>query len=216
MADDSTSLFRETLDRYEIRLPSEVIDQLDDYRRLLWEWNERLNLTRHTDYEKFVTRDIVDSLQLMELLEPDEEILDMGTGGGVPGIVLAIVRPDLQVSLVESVAKRATAVDKIVKVLGLPIPMHHERAEKHLDDFRYDTIVARAVAPLHKLLTWLGPQRIMFGRLLAIKGTKWLEERNEARHMGLMHQFDLRRVATYQTPGKESENVILQISAKRE
>ena len=57
----------------------------------------KINLTRHTDYGKFVGRDVLDSMQLAEHLREGDEILDVGTGGGVPGIVLAIVRPDLQV-----------------------------------------------------------------------------------------------------------------------
>jgi 16S rRNA G527 N7-methylase RsmG len=69
--------------------------QLDNYRRQLWAWNERLNLTRHTTLEKFVSRDVVDSHQLSNLLQRGERVLDVGTGGGVPGVVLAILRPDL-------------------------------------------------------------------------------------------------------------------------
>jgi len=56
---------------------------LERYATRLWDWNTRLNLTRHTTYEKFVSRDLIDSLQLSQLLEPDERVLDVGTGGGV-------------------------------------------------------------------------------------------------------------------------------------
>src|ERR671919_480947 len=82
------------LARHDITLPAEQAALLDRYCRLLWEWNEKLNLTRHTDYEKFVSRDLADSLELAKHLKPGEEVLDVGSGGGVPGIVLAIVRPD--------------------------------------------------------------------------------------------------------------------------
>ena len=92
---------------HRIELPDEQAALLEQYCRLLWDWNTKINLTRHTDYQTFVARDLVDSLALAEFLEPGERVLDVGTGGGVPGIVLAIVRPDLAVSLSESVGKKA-------------------------------------------------------------------------------------------------------------
>src|SRR5438034_11828161 len=92
------------LARHGIELPDDQVAALDRYCKRLWDWNERLNLTRHTTYEKFVARDVVDSLQLANLLEPKERVLDVGTGGGVAGAVIAILRPDLKVSLCDSVA----------------------------------------------------------------------------------------------------------------
>ncbi len=214
MTDPSHNTLAETLTHYSIEMPDDMVAQLDDYCRLLWQWNEKLNLTRHTDYQRFVTRDVVDSLQLAALLEPDEEVLDLGTGGGVPGVVIAVVRPDLQVSLCESVAKRAKAIDQIVGQLKLPVPVHHARVDKLLEDFRYDTIVARAVAPLGKMLHWLSPHWISFRRLLVVKGSRWVEERKDARRSGLLQNLELRRAAVYETPDTDAENVILQIWPK--
>ena len=105
----------------ETPLASETIARLEDYCRLMWEWNERLNLTRHTDFDKFVARDLVDSMELSRLIEPGERVLDIGSGGGVPGIVLAILRPDITVTLSESVAKKARALEDMVQKLGLPV-----------------------------------------------------------------------------------------------
>src|SRR5438067_13937674 len=79
------------LAKHNIALPAEQVAQLDRYCRLLWDWNTKINLTRHTDYEKFVSRDLVDTLQLVPHLRESEDVLDVGTGGGVPGIVLAIL-----------------------------------------------------------------------------------------------------------------------------
>ncbi len=57
---------------------------LRDYCELLWQWNQRMNLTRHTDYDRFVSRDLVDTLELADLIDTGVEVLDFGTGGGVP------------------------------------------------------------------------------------------------------------------------------------
>ena len=197
-------------------LPPGQIVQLESYCQLLWDWNRRLNLTRHTDYPTFVARDVTDSQALAELLEPNEEVLDVGTGGGVPGIVLAILRSDVRVSLCESVTKKSQAVGTIVEHLGLDVPVYNRRAEHLLDDYRFQTLVARAVGPLDRMLTWFAPHWSSIGRLLIVKGPRWVAERQEARHRGLFHQLQLRRVATYTTPGTDVENVILQVSPRRD
>ncbi|HUY36887.1 MAG TPA: 16S rRNA (guanine(527)-N(7))-methyltransferase RsmG [Pirellulales bacterium] len=199
------------LARHAIELPPPRTETLDAYRKLLWDWNSKLNLTRHTDYEKFVARDVVDSLVVERRLAPDERVLDVGTGGGVPGIVLAIVRPDLTVTLSESVAKKARVVQQIVQELGLPIAAHHCRAEDLLGHQPFDTLVARAVAPLAKLLTWFQPHWGAFERLLVIKGPGWVEERHEARQRNLFKGLRLRKLDTWPLPGTKSESVLLEI-----
>ena len=110
---------------------------------MLWDWNARLNLTRHTDYEKFVARDVVDTLEFSKVLQPGDRALDVGTGGGVPGIVLAIVRPDLRVTLSESIGKKARAVADVVRELGLNVAVHHGRAEELLTRETFQALLVR-------------------------------------------------------------------------
>jgi 16S rRNA (guanine527-N7)-methyltransferase len=202
------------LAQHQIELPEAQIALLERYCELLWDWNAKINLTRHTDYEKFVTRDLVDSLAFARFLEPKEKVLDVGTGGGVPGLVLAIVRDDLKMSLSESVGKKAKAVADIAERLGLATPVFHARAEDVLGRQRFNTLVIRAVARLKKLLEWFRPHWDSFDRLLVLKGPAWVEERGEARHFGLMHDLALRKLDSYPLPGTESESVLLQISRK--
>lgn len=208
-----TPMLSETIARYELSVPDAALEPLDQYCRLVWDWNEKLNLTRHTDYEKFVTRDLVDSLQLSQLLSEQEKILDVGSGGGVPGMVLAILRPELKISLCESIGKKAEVLKSIARSLKLSVPVIHARAEDVLKDRRFDTLTARAVGPLWKMLKWFAPHWTVIGRLLTIKGPRWVEERGEARHRGFLKDIGLRRVAEYTTPGSGALNVILQLSA---
>lgn len=198
-------------ERQGIELSKKQLEKLEHYCRLLWEWNEKINLTRHTTYEKFVGRDLRDTRELAQLIEPGERVLDVGTGGGVPGIPLAILRPDVKVSLSESVGKKTRVVEDIVKRMGLHVPVHGERAEEILKKREFETLVIRAVAPLAKLLTWFKPHWGHIGRLLIIKGPAWVAERGEARHLGLLRNLELRRVANYPIPGADGESVILQI-----
>ena len=188
---------------------------VEKYCQLLWEWNERLNLTRHLDYETFVARDVVDSMQLAAFLEPNESVLDFGSGGGVPGVLLAILRPDLDLTLCDSIEKKTKALGDIIDELGLPTSVITSRVQDLLPDERYDTLVARAVGPMTKVLGWVEPYWACFNRLILIKGPRWIEERGEARHRGRLKHLDLRNLKSYPMPGTESESVILSFQYRR-
>jgi 16S rRNA (guanine527-N7)-methyltransferase len=204
--------------RHKIELPEPQIALLARYCALLWEWNGKINLTRHTDYEKFVGRDVIDSLAFAEFLEQGEKVLDVGSGGGVPGLILAVVRPDLSITLSDSVGKKAKVLDDIIERLGLvarlglKTPVFHGPAQEALKNNRFDTLTVRAVAPLKKLLEWFKPHWNAFDRLLVLKGPAWVEERGEARHFGLLKNFALRKLKSYPLPGTESEIVLLSIA----
>src|SRR5262245_16271430 len=178
------------LARHSIELPADHAETLDRYCRVLWDWNEKLNLTRHTDYEKFVTRDVVDSLALSRHLENGEDVLDVGTGGGVPGIILAITRPEITVSLCESIAKKAKVVEEIVRQVGLKCRVFHARAEELLEQGEtFDTLVLRGVARMDKLLRWFNPHWGSMRRMLLIKGPAWTEERQACRERQLIQHL---------------------------
>ena len=204
------------LARHGLALPEDQIAALDRYCRRLWDWNERLNLTRHTDYEKFVRRDVIDALHLEPFLESGERVLDVGTGGGLPGVLLAIIRPDLKVTLCDSVAKKARAVRAIVNESDLGISVRHSPAQDLLKTEEFDTLVVRAVAPMAKLLTWFNPHWDSFHRLLLIKGPSWIEERAAARERRLFKGLRLGKLDSYPLPGIDSESVILEIRPRDE
>lgn len=192
-----------------------MFQQIADYCLQLWSWNQNINLTRHTTPELFVKRDLLDAWHLSKILEPNEEILDIGTGGGVPGVLVGILRTDVQVNLCDSVAKKANVVGRIVDHLSLKIPVHSLSVQKVLEDFRFDSLTARAVGPLVRLCNWLQDDWHKFGRLLAIKGPKWIDERGEARHRGALKNIELRRIAEYPMPDTNSNSTILQLRRPR-
>lgn len=202
------------LARHNIAWPADRLALLDQYCRVLWDWNEKINLTRHIDYERFVARDVVDTVQLSQLILPNEEVIDIGSGGGVPGIPLAILRPDLTITLTESVGKKARVLADMVKQLKLRIRVEPVRAEKIMVDERFDVTTARGVGSLAKMLTWFKDHWLSVGRLLAIKGPKWTGERGEARHYNLLNDLELRVAASYPMAGTSSESVVLKIWPK--
>ena len=203
-------------DRLGLVVPPQSVPRLAEYAASLWAWNERLNLTRHTDAEKFVSRDVGDAAAIAAHLAAAERVLDVGTGGGTPGVLLAILRPDLRVELSESVAKKARAVAEILREIGLDLPVHAAAgqglvAARARGPDRFDTLVVRAVAPLVKLLGWFEPLADAYGRMLVVKGPRWEEEKAEARHRGLAKRVLVRRIAAWPIRGSDNESVLLEI-----
>lgn len=182
----------------------------------MWTWNEKVNLTRHLEWDDFVGKDLKDVTQLSQLLEPGERILDVGSGGGVPGLPLSLLRPDLKVELAESVGKKAAILEDLKKACGAAVVVHAERGEAVIDRKPFDVVTCRGVGSLAKLLRWLDGRWDSVGRVLAFKGPKWADERGEARHYGLLKGLQLRKAATYETVGRGGECVILKIQPEEQ
>ena len=194
---DSGSSLESALERHAIELPDDTREKLRDWCQLVWSANKNVNLTRHTDWDSFVARDLVDVMQLSRLLPEGQEVLDIGAGGGVPGMVLAIIRPDLQVSLCESVGKKADLLSSFADQLDLSTPVFHDRAERVLEDLGFDCCTARAVGPLWKLFSWLDGHWASARKLYAFKGPRWRDELAEAKQRGLTRRIWVKAVARY-------------------
>lgn len=206
---------KQTMELHDLELPEDQRTKVKHYCQVLWELNKTLNLTRHTTYDKFVTRDLYDTMQLAKLIPEDKEVLDVGSGGGVPGVLLAIIRPDLKVTLAESVGKKAVALGQITEGIEVEVDVYHCRAEDLLADFRFDYTTARAVGPLVKLGTWFEEVWPSVGKLLALKGPNWPEEKKVADESKLLDVVNLTVAAEYVTPGAEWKSYILEISSKK-
>ena len=177
-----------------IAFESGELDQLGQYLALLVEVNETTNLTRIVDPDDAWPRHILDALQLLALLgelPPEAKVLDVGSGGGLPAIPLAIVRPDLQFTLLEATGKKVEFLSSTAQALGMGnVNVVQDRAE-NAAAFRgvhrgvYHAVTARAVAPLSTLLELTIPFLVEGGLLLAIKGQKAEEEIEDAKkHCG--------------------------------
>jgi 16S rRNA (guanine527-N7)-methyltransferase len=117
-----------------------------------------------------------------ELLPHGTQVCDVGSGAGLPGIVLAVARPDLEVTLLEPLARRSTFLGEVVEELGLTgVTVVRGRAEESVGRLRFPVVTARAVAPLDRLGRWCLPLLEPGGRLLALKGASAGEELDEHR-----------------------------------
>lgn len=130
--------------------------------------------------ERLWDRHLVNCAVVEVLCEDDAQVVDIGSGAGLPGVVLAIARPDLRVHLVEPLLRRTTWLEQAVVELGLDnVTVHRGRAQEV--DLRAPVVTARAVASLDKLVTWAFPLLAEGGRLLALKGQAAATELEQAR-----------------------------------
>jgi len=140
----------------------ETWERIDRFVDLLLSWQTHTNLIAKSTIEHLWTRHVVDSLQLLALAPDAKTWVDLGSGGGFPGIVLACAlkeRSDAKVHLVESIAKKARFLDEVIRRLALPAIVHHRRIEDSGDSFgeKPDVITARAVASLKVLCSYAYP-----------------------------------------------------------
>ncbi len=143
------------------------------------------NLVSKRAREELESRHVPEAVALAHLLpSTPHRLLDVGSGGGFPGMVIAIARPDLQVELLEATAKKAVFLEETAQVLGLEVDVHHGRAEELARGplrGRFATVTARAVAPMTDLIPITLPFLTDDGVLFAVKGERWAEELEQAR-----------------------------------
>ena len=186
------------------------------YERELMDWNQKFNLTAIRDAEAIRTKHFLDSFScvLAWKANPPARLVDVGTGAGFPGIPLKILYPNLHVTLVESVGKKAMFCQHVVRVLGLEgIEVIQARAEdigqnpKHRES--YDWAVARAVAKLDVLSEYLLPLAKVGGMMLAQKGESGPAEAQSAEHAMKLLGGKLKQVVQGNLPGVADDRYLI-------
>lgn len=180
------------------------------------EQNEHINLTAIRDRDDFYVKHILDSLSSAKMPEFNGagHIIDVGTGGGFPGIPLAIIAPDKDFVLLDSTAKKLKVIDSLAKNLDIEnITTIHARAEEinatppHYES--YDLCVTRAVSDLSKLAKWCLPFVKAGGSLIAYKGGKAYEEIEGAESELYKNKGEISRVEHIELPDAESHNLVV-------
>lgn len=157
------------------------LNRFFDYMNLLLEWNQKINLTAIVQPEDIVLKHFIDSLTISKFIDKDASIADVGTGAGFPGIALKIYRPDLKVTLVDSLNKRINFLNEVISNLDLKdIYTVHSRVEDFGRDKVYrnhfDYATARAVANLSVLSEYLIPIVSVGGKCICMKGSNINDE----------------------------------------
>ena len=164
-----------------ISVSCETIARLAAYIETLDAWRMKSNLIGPREWPSVWSRHVADSLQLLSIIERPRALVDLGSGAGFPGLVLAAaLAPDTEVSLVEATAKKCVFLRAAAEAANLDVTIHAERAER-LAGWEVDFVTARAVAPLSKLLDFSAPWMKKGARGLFHKGEGWREELTAAR-----------------------------------
>lgn len=171
---------------YKITLTENQYEQFQKYFELLVEWNEKMNLTAITDESGVALKHFADSLSLLNFVDipQNSSLADVGTGAGFPGVVLKIARPDIRLTLIDSLNKRLVFLGEVCAQLGIEAELIHSRAEDGARDEKlresFDFAVSRAVARMNVLSEYCLPYVKVGGAFCAMKGAQANEEFKES------------------------------------
>ncbi|MDL2232541.1 16S rRNA (guanine(527)-N(7))-methyltransferase RsmG [Ruminococcaceae bacterium OttesenSCG-928-L11] len=171
---------------YGLELTAEMLEQFELYYAMLVEWNGRMNLTTITERHDVIIKHFLDSIAVLAHypLPYQARLIDVGPGAGFPSIPIKIVRPDLEISLLDSLQKRTVFLQAVSDALGQKNQVVHGRAEEfgHNPEWRgqYDFAIARAVSRLNVLLEYCIPFVKCGGVFLAMKGPEGDRECEDA------------------------------------
>ena len=183
---ENRELLQASLGKMGICLSEEQIQQFMDYKNLLLEWNKKMNLTAITEESQVMIKHFADSASILSAVEIGEgaTVIDVGTGAGFPGVPVKIVRPDLKVTLLDSLNKRIGFLNEVCTQLGLEnVDIIHARAEDggqnpHLRE-NFDYCLSRAVANLAVLSEYCLPFIKIGGWFVSLKGPEVAQEIND-------------------------------------
>jgi len=204
-----------------LELSPDKIDKIEHYIRILIQWNKKINLTSIRDFDSIVTKHILDSLVIFKLQDNSTEqwlsnnikVLDLGSGAGIPGIILSICNPSMTLSSVDKVQKKIIFQDHVKSELGLTnlFPVN-ERLENLSSDAEYiksfDLVISRAFDQLESLLNFGTLFLKNSGNLVLWKGERWQKEYHET-SLDLKESFGQPEQMLYQFENKKFGGTLL-------
>jgi 16S rRNA (guanine527-N7)-methyltransferase len=161
----------------QLDLNQQQHEQLLDYLALLFKWNAVYNLTSVRDPMQMMTHHLLDSLAAVSAFAGARNVLDVGAGGGLPGVVLAIARPDMKVSMIDTVHKKTAFLTQVKAELELAnVTVYTKKVQELEVAAKFDVITSRAFADLSDFVNWSGHLLAEGGQFIALKGTAPPEE----------------------------------------
>jgi 16S rRNA (guanine527-N7)-methyltransferase len=186
--------------------------QLLDYLALLFKWNSVYNLTSVRDPLQMVTHHLLDSLAAVPAFAQAANVLDVGAGGGLPGIVLAIARPGMQVSLIDTVHKKTAFLKQVKAELELAnVTVYTDKVQQLRVEQPFDVITSRAFADLSDFVNWSGHLLAAGGKFIALKGVAPPDEQER-----LPAEWKVSQLQALQVPGLNAERHLVFIEKSSE
>jgi 16S rRNA (guanine527-N7)-methyltransferase len=189
------------IEALSLDLDQQQHEQLLDYLALLLKWNSVYNLTSVRDPMQMVTHHLLDSLAAVPAFAGADNVLDVGAGGGLPGIVLAIARPQMLVSLIDTVHKKTAFLKQVKAELELAnVTVHTAKVQDLKVEQQFDVITSRAFADLSDFVSWSGQLLAEGGKFIALKGTAPQDEQER-----LPAEWKVSQLRPLQVPGLQAE-----------
>ena len=209
--DEFSALLNEGAAKLTISLSARQIDKLLDYLALLVKWNSVYNLTSVRDPQQMVIQHLLDAMSALFAFKGAKRVLDVGTGGGLPGIVIAIwameAEPEMQVHLIDTVKKKTAFLTQVKAELGLEqVTVHSGHVEKLVSENTFDIITSRAFAELIDFVKLSGHLLEQDGSMIALKG-KMPEE--EIKRLPLAWRVE--KVESLSVPGMQADRHLVWI-----
>lgn len=195
----------------EFNLTNKQIESLQKFSELLLDWNEKFNLTAITKIDEIYEKHFYDSLKILTFKDlKNKTLLDVGTGAGFPGIVLAIAEPKLSVTLLESNGKKITFLNEVKNALKLDnVSIVQKRAEEAGFREQFDIVTARAVKDLRTLLELCFYMVKIDGEFIAYKGSNVKEEIDDAKGAIKALQAELVSLFDYNLPSGDLRSLVV-------
>lgn len=205
--------FKIEVKKLGIEVTDEEISKLEKYADLLKEWNEKINLTAITEKKQVFLKHFYDSLTLVKIINLDkvDNLCDLGTGAGFPGIVLKIFFPQLKLTLVDALNKRINFLDVVVKELSLEnVTLVHARAEEYGRNHRecFDVVTARALSSFPILLEYSASLLKVHGHLIAMRG---LDDSSDGIDALKVLNLKINNVLEFKLPFEESNRTLVDV-----
>ncbi|MYN46261.1 16S rRNA (guanine(527)-N(7))-methyltransferase RsmG [Pseudoduganella sp. FT93W] len=196
----------------ELNLDEAQVAKLLDYLALLNKWNSVYNLTSVRDPMQMVTLHVLDSLAAVPAFAGAQNVLDVGAGGGLPGMVLAISRPDMKVAMIDTVHKKTAFLNQVKAELELSnVTVYTKQVQQLEVKTKFDVITSRAFADLSDFVNWSGHLLQEGGQFIALKGTAPEDERER-----LPAPWKVQKLQPLAVPGLDAERHLVFIQAEAE
>jgi 16S rRNA (guanine527-N7)-methyltransferase len=213
--DEIQKLLIDSAEKYGIEVNAEQAESFQQYMALLLNWNEKVNLTAITQPEEVANKHFLDSILLLQYLDITDgaKLIDIGTGAGFPGVALKLMRPNMELTLLDGLNKRLVFLKDLSEKLRFSAEFVHARSEEAAKQKEYreqfDFATARAVAPLNILCEYCLPFLKLGGVFAAMKGPLPQEEVDTAKNAIHVLGCVLSDVKEFELPNGDKRSVIL-------
>ena len=220
MKREDRQLLKEGAHQFGVKLSEKQLDLFALFLEGLWSWNRRMNLTGISEKRGMIIKLLLDPLVALPYLPSSGTVLDIGSGAGIPGLPLKIGRPEFEVHLLESKAKKVSFLRDMIRKLDLKgIEAYKGRAEKRADlptlFHFYDIVTARALAPLEKTISICSAYLESDSLLVTFKGSRVDQEVEDSQRLMEELHFRISRRIPYNLPGTEGKRYLLILKKER-